>query len=50
MNPFLPNLLLGHDACAGVEALTKTPSKQMLQAKTGMPLLVLMQKGRWIYV
>jgi hypothetical protein len=24
INPFLPNLLLGHDACAGIETLTKT--------------------------
>jgi hypothetical protein len=25
INPFLPNLLLGHDVCAGIETLTKTP-------------------------
>jgi hypothetical protein len=24
LNPFLPNLLLGHDVCAGIETLTKT--------------------------
>ena len=24
INPFLPNLLLGHDVCAGIETLTKT--------------------------
>jgi hypothetical protein len=24
INPFLPNLLLGHDVCAGIENLTKT--------------------------
>jgi hypothetical protein len=24
INPFLPNLLLGHDVCAGIEALTRT--------------------------
>ena len=24
MNPFLPNLLIGHDVCAGIEALTRT--------------------------
>jgi hypothetical protein len=24
INPFLPNLLLGHDVCAGMETLTKT--------------------------
>jgi hypothetical protein len=24
INPFLPNLLLGHDVCAGLETLTKT--------------------------
>jgi hypothetical protein len=23
INPFLPNLLLGHDVCAGIETLTK---------------------------
>ena len=26
INPFLPNLLLGHDVCAGIETLTKTTS------------------------
>jgi hypothetical protein len=26
INPFLPNLLLGHDVCIGIETLTKTPS------------------------
>jgi hypothetical protein len=25
INPFLPNLLLGHDVCAGIETLTKIP-------------------------
>jgi hypothetical protein len=25
INPFLPNLFLGHDACARIETLTKTP-------------------------
>ena len=24
INPFLPNLLLGHDVCVGIETLTKT--------------------------
>jgi hypothetical protein len=24
INPFLPNLLFGHDVCAGIETLTKT--------------------------
>jgi hypothetical protein len=24
ISPFLPNLLLGHDVCAGIETLTKT--------------------------
>jgi hypothetical protein len=28
IDPFLPNLLLGHDVCAGIETLTKTLSKQ----------------------
>jgi hypothetical protein len=27
INPFLPNLLLGHDVCAGIETLTKAMSK-----------------------
>jgi cell division protein FtsN len=27
INPFLPNLLLGHDVCAGLETLTKTPNQ-----------------------
>jgi hypothetical protein len=27
INPFLPNLLLGHDVCAGIETLTKTPGE-----------------------
>jgi hypothetical protein len=27
INPFLPNLLLGHDVCAGIETLTKTDGK-----------------------
>jgi hypothetical protein len=26
INPFLPNLLLGRDVCAGIETLTKTGS------------------------
>jgi hypothetical protein len=25
INPFLPNLVLGHDVCAGIETLTKIP-------------------------
>jgi hypothetical protein len=33
INPFLPNVLLGHDVCAGIETLTKTednaPSHRM---------------------
>jgi hypothetical protein len=27
INPFLPNLLLGHDVCAGIETLTRTGVK-----------------------
>jgi hypothetical protein len=27
INPFLPNFLLGHDVCAGIETLTKTGAK-----------------------
>jgi hypothetical protein len=30
INPFLPNLLLGHDVCAGIEALTKTHGQDAL--------------------
>jgi hypothetical protein len=37
MNPFLPNLLLGHDVCAGIETLTKT----LINPLTVMPLLCL---------
>jgi hypothetical protein len=29
INPFLPNLLLGHDVCAGIETLTKTSAKNL---------------------
>ena len=29
INPFLPNLLLGHDVCAGIETLTKTVVKHL---------------------
>jgi hypothetical protein len=29
INPFLPNLLLGHDVCAGIETLTKTVPKEL---------------------
>jgi hypothetical protein len=28
INPFLPNLLLGHDVCAGIETLTKKERKR----------------------
>jgi hypothetical protein len=28
INPFLPNLLLGHDVCAGIDTLTKTASEE----------------------
>jgi hypothetical protein len=28
INPVLPNLLLGHDVCAGIETLTKTNTKR----------------------
>jgi hypothetical protein len=30
INPFLPNLLLGHDVCPGIETLTKTDSVMKL--------------------
>jgi hypothetical protein len=30
INPFLPNLLLGHDVCAGIETLTKTDGFKLL--------------------
>jgi hypothetical protein len=29
INPFLPNLLLGHDVCAGIETLTKTSTNHL---------------------
>jgi hypothetical protein len=31
INPFLLNLLLGHDVCAGIETLTKTTSLNGLE-------------------
>jgi hypothetical protein len=35
ISPFLPNLLLGHDVCAGIETLTKTGmEKDFLSMKT----------------
>jgi hypothetical protein len=42
INPFLSNLLLGHDFCAGIETLTKTPSKSVM-AQTGLYLYVACQ-------
>jgi hypothetical protein len=30
INPFLPNLLLGHDVCAGIETSTKAVVKCLL--------------------
>jgi hypothetical protein len=33
INPFLPNLLLGHDVCAGIETLTKTSGKDFIYLK-----------------
>jgi hypothetical protein len=32
INPFLTNLLLGHDVCAGIETLTKTATFLILQS------------------
>ena len=29
INPFLPNLLFGHDICAGIETLSKTSVKRI---------------------
>jgi hypothetical protein len=37
INPFLPNLLLGHDVCAGIETLTKTVSKKAASPKIATP-------------
>jgi hypothetical protein len=34
INPFLSNLLLGHDVCAGIETLTKTVSKELKGSAT----------------
>jgi hypothetical protein len=36
INPFLPNLLFGHDVCAGIEKQTKT-----LMPAQGIELLML---------
>ena len=40
--PFPPNLLLGHDICAGIETLTKT--HDMHRAVTGLFLFIFFQK------
>jgi hypothetical protein len=34
INPFLPNLLLGHDVCAGIETLTKTDTHSQTVDRT----------------
>ena len=47
MNPFLPNLLLGHDVCAGIETLTKADfnnSLKEIQENTAKELQVLKEK------
>ena len=41
INPFLPSLLLGHDVCAGIETLTKTPGKAFQSFHTKIRCLVL---------
>jgi hypothetical protein len=40
INPFLPNLLLGHDVCAGIETLTKT----LINSRTGFMLVLKTQE------
>jgi hypothetical protein len=42
INPFLPNLLLGHDVCAGIETLTKTPS---MAGRRAVPAAILGRVG-----
>jgi hypothetical protein len=34
INPFLPDLLLGHDACAGIETLTKIHGEKAIGRQT----------------
>jgi hypothetical protein len=38
INPFLPNLLLGHDVCAGIETLTKTIFNKTRPLLVSLPL------------
>jgi len=40
INPFIPNLLLGHDVCSGIETLTKTKTKRMWQFSNTMFIIV----------
>ena len=47
INPFLPNLLLGHDVCAGIETLTKTPLKT--SARSAHTLVSWWSTGQWSY-
>jgi hypothetical protein len=38
INPFLPNLLLGHDVCAGIETLTKIVTVYGMTPQVGQSL------------
>ena len=44
INPFLPNLLLGHDVCARIETLTKTESglEQSFHSLISLPSFLLL--------
>jgi hypothetical protein len=45
INPFLPNLLLGHDVCAGIETLTKTqPQLKIFFIRVAMVMVSLHSK------
>jgi hypothetical protein len=45
INPFLPNLLLGHDVCEGIETLTKIPCDNQ---KTQISQVIRRVQGGWL--
>jgi hypothetical protein len=46
INPFLPNLLLGYDVCAGIDNLTKTVANDDAEPLILLPL----PSEYWIYI
>ena len=60
-NPFLPNLLLGHDVCVGIETLTKTapqvsfkintqPGNQLTDSPSLEPTPHRLERMIWLWV